>query len=70
MSKSAADYAHQSDPEHNPHFSRRWIEPAWFSDLSTSRLNGQRVRPIDAMVRHSGDASRHVLAGRMLEGQR
>jgi len=70
MPKSAADYAHQSDPERNPHFSRRWIEPAWLPDHSTSRLNGQRVRPIDAMIRHSADSSRHVLTGRALEGQR
>jgi len=70
MHKSSADYARQSDPECNAHFRRRWIEPAGLSGLSTSRLNGQRVLPIDAMVRHSADNARHVLAGRALEGRR
>ena len=70
MSGSSAEYACQSNTERNSHFSRRWIEPAWLPDHSTSRLNGQRVRPIDAMIRHSADSSRHVLTGRALEGQR
>lgn len=70
MPKSAADYAHQSDPQRNPNFSRRWIEPVLHTDLGTSRLGSQRVRPIDAMIQHSADRSRHVLAGRMVEGLR
>lgn len=67
MPKFAADYARQSDPLSNHHFSRRWIEPAWIPAAGTSRLNGHRVRPFDGMIHHSGDASRHVLAGRAME---
>ncbi|WP_458094746.1 hypothetical protein [Roseomonas sp. WA12] len=69
MPKSAADYARQSDPECNAHFRRRWIETAWPMDHSPARICGQRVLPIDAMVQHSADRSRHVLAGRSLEAR-
>ncbi|WP_426958333.1 hypothetical protein [Muricoccus radiodurans] len=68
--KNAADFAAMSDPAENRHFSRRWIETDWPADHAPARLCGRRVLPIDAMVQHSSDRSRHVLAGRVMEGRR
>ena len=70
MPTSSADVAAQSDPDRNRHFSRRWSEPAWLPAVGTLRLGSQRVRPTDVLIQHSADASRHVLAGRAMEGGR
>lgn len=70
MPTPSADFAAQSDPDCNRHFSRRWSEPAWLPAVGTSRLGSHRVRPIDVLIQHSADASRHVLTGRALEGRR
>ncbi|WP_426958397.1 hypothetical protein [Muricoccus radiodurans] len=70
MPKSSADYARQSDPDMNGHFRRRWIETDWPTEHTPARICGRHVLPIDAMVQHSSDRSRHVLTGRVMEGGR